>query len=158
MGADIEVEVTGRTMRRAGRRAARARERARRDHVIAGDEIPNVQDEIPALAVAAAFADGVTEVRDAAELAVKESNRIGALHQELSELGLAVETRADGLVIRGGQPRAALLKSHGDHRIAMAAAVAANAIDGESTVRGWQAVSSSYPEFADDLARVTGAR
>ena len=95
-----------------------------------------MQDEVPALAVAAAFADGVTEVRDAAELAVKESNRIGAVHQELSELGLAVETRADGLVIRGGQPRAALLKSHGDHRIAMAAAVAANAIDGESTVRG----------------------
>jgi 3-phosphoshikimate 1-carboxyvinyltransferase len=60
-------------------------------------------------------------------------------------------------VIRGGRPRAALLKSHGDHRIAMAAAIAANAIDGESTVRGWQAVSSSYPEFADDLARVTAA-
>jgi len=122
---------------------------------IEADEIPNVQDEIPALAVAAAFADGVTEVRGAAELALKESNRIGALHQELSELGLAVETRADGLVIRGGQPRAALVKSHGDHRIAMALAVAANAIDGESTVRGWQAVSSSYPEFADDFARLT---
>src|SRR6185295_13222406 len=69
---------------------------------IVGDEIPNVQDEIPALAIAAAFADGVTEVRDAAELALKESNRIGALHQELSELGLAVEARTDGLVIRGG--------------------------------------------------------
>lgn len=122
---------------------------------IEADEIPNVQDEIPALAVAAAFADGVTEVRGAAELALKESNRIGALHQELSELGLAVETRTDGLVIRGGQPRAALVKSHGDHRIAMALAVAANAIDGESTVRGWQAVSSSYPEFADDFARLT---
>jgi 3-phosphoshikimate 1-carboxyvinyltransferase len=126
--------------------------------VIEGDEIPNVQDEIPALAVAAAFADGVTEVRNAEELAAKESNRIGALHQELSELGLAVEARADGLVIRGGRPRATSLKSHGDHRIAMAAAVAANAIDGESTVGGWQAVSSSYPEFADDFARVTGAR
>ena len=116
-----------------------------------------LNNEIPALAVAAAFADGVTEVRDAAELSVKESNRIGALHQELSELGLAVEARSDGLVIRGGQPRAALLKSHGDHRIAMAAAVAANAIDGESTVRGWQAVSVSYPGFAEDLAQVTGA-
>ena len=61
---------------------------------IAGDEIPNVQDEIPALAVAAAFADGVTEVRDAAELAVKESNRIGALHQELSEIGPRGRDRA----------------------------------------------------------------
>jgi len=124
---------------------------------IEGDEIPNVQDEIPALAIAAAFADGVTEVRDAAELAVKETNRIAALHQELSELGLAVETRADGLIIRGGSPHAALVKSHGDHRIAMALAVAANAIDGESTIRGWQAVSSSYPSFADDFVRLTGA-
>ena len=115
-----------------------------------------MQDEVPALAVAAAFADGVTEIRDAAELSVKESNRIGTLHQELTQLGLAVEPRADGLSVRGGIPRPALLKSHGDHRIAMAAAVAANAIDGASTVRGWRAVDSSYPEFADDLATLTG--
>jgi 3-phosphoshikimate 1-carboxyvinyltransferase len=114
-----------------------------------------VQDEVPALAIAAAFADGVTEIRDAAELAVKESNRIGTLQQELTQLGLAVEARRDGLQIRGGVPRAARLKSHGDHRIAMAAAIAAHAIDGESTVRGWQAVGSSYPEFADDLAALT---
>jgi len=155
MGADIEIEPTG---ERCGEPVGDLRVRAAALHAttIGGDEIPNLQDEIPALAVAAAFADGVTEVRDAAELALKESNRIGALHQELSELGLAVEARRDGLVIRGGQPRAALLKSHGDHRIAMAAAVAANAIDGESTVRGWQAVSVSYPGFADDLASVTG--
>ena len=123
--------------------------------MIAGAEIPNVQDEVPALAIAAAFADGVTEIRDAAELAVKESNRIGTLHQELTQLGLAVEPRADGLSIRGGVPRARPLKSHGDHRIAMAAAIAANAIDGESTVRGWKAVGSSYPEFAADLAALT---
>jgi 3-phosphoshikimate 1-carboxyvinyltransferase len=107
------------------------------------------------LAVAAAFADGVTDIRDAAELVVKESNRIGALHQELTELGVGVEPRADGLSIRGGRPRAARLKSHGDHRIAMAAAVAANAVDGESTVAGWRAVESSYPEFAEHLARLT---
>jgi 3-phosphoshikimate 1-carboxyvinyltransferase len=156
MGANIELELTG---ERCGEPVGELRVRAGAlvATTIEGDEIPNVQDEIPALAIAAAFADGVTEVRDAAELALKESNRIGALHQELSELGLAVETRSDGLVIRGGQPRAALLKSHGDHRMAMALAVAANAIDGQSTVRGWQAVSSSYPEFADDLARLTSA-
>ncbi len=156
MGANIEIEQTE---ERCGEPVGEVRVRAGAlvATSIVGDEIPNVQDEIPALAIAAAFADGVTEVRDAAELALKESNRIGALHQELSEMGLAVEARPDGLVIRGGVPRATLLKSHGDHRIAMAAAVAANAIDGESTVRGWQAVSSSYPEFADDLARVTGA-
>jgi 3-phosphoshikimate 1-carboxyvinyltransferase len=124
---------------------------------IEGDEIPNVQDEVPALAIAAAFADGVTEIRDAAELAVKESNRIGTVEQELTQLGVGVEGRADGLVIRGGRPRPGTLKSHGDHRIAMAAAVAANALDGASTVRGWRAVASSYPEFATDLAQVTGS-
>jgi len=113
-------------------------------------------DEVPALAIAAAFADGVTEIHDAAELRVKESDRIGALAQELSQLGVRVEERPDGLRIHGGRPRAGLLKSHGDHRVAMAAAVAAIACDGESTVRGWQAVAASYPGFTDDLATLTG--
>ena len=112
-------------------------------------------DEIPALAVAAAFADGVTEITGAGELRVKESDRIGTLEQELSQLGVAVEGRPDGLTIRGGRPRAAELKSHGDHRVAMAAAVAAIACDGQSTVRGWRAVASSYPGFADDLTGLT---
>jgi 3-phosphoshikimate 1-carboxyvinyltransferase len=123
---------------------------------IAGDEIPWVIDEIPALAVAAAFAAGTTEVTDAAELRVKESDRIGTVAQELSQLGIAVETKDDGLVITGGAPHGGLLKSHGDHRIAMAAAIAANACEGDSTVRGWRAVASSYPGFAADLAAVTG--
>jgi 3-phosphoshikimate 1-carboxyvinyltransferase len=114
-------------------------------------------DEIPALAVAAAFAEGETEIRDAAELRVKESDRIGTLAQELSQLGVGVEARPDGLVIRGGRPQAAHLKSHGDHRVAMAAAVAAIGCTGGSTVRGWGAVAASYPGFADDLARLTGA-
>jgi len=127
-----------------------------RSTTIAGDEIPRVIDEIPALAVAAAFAEGVTEVADAAELRVKESDRIGTVAQELSQLGIAVETKADGLVITGGTPHGGLLKSHGDHRIAMAAAIAANACEGDSTVRGWRAVASSYPGFATDLASVTG--
>jgi 3-phosphoshikimate 1-carboxyvinyltransferase len=156
MGGDIEITPAG---ERCGEPVGdlRVRAGALTATTIEGDEIPNVQDEVPALAVAAAFADGVTEVRDAAELAVKESNRIGALHEELTQFGLAVEMRPDGLAIRGGQPRPALIRSHGDHRIAMAAAVAANAIDGESTVRGWNAIASSYPGFADDFARVTGS-
>ncbi|MGH8978778.1 MAG: 3-phosphoshikimate 1-carboxyvinyltransferase [Acidimicrobiia bacterium] len=154
MGADITVVATGeRCGEPTGELVVRAAALAAT--VIEGDEIPNVQDEVPALAIAAAFAEGITEVRDAAELAVKESNRIGTLHQELGQLGIAAEPRSDGLVIRGGTPRAALLKCHGDHRIAMAAAIAANAIDGASTVRGWKAVASSYPGFADDLASLT---
>jgi 3-phosphoshikimate 1-carboxyvinyltransferase len=114
-------------------------------------------DEVPALAVAAAFAEGVTEIRDAGELRVKESDRIGTLCQELSQLGVGVEARPEGLVIHGGRPKAALMKSHGDHRVAMAAAVAAVACEGESTVRGWGAVAASYPRFADDLAKLTGS-
>jgi 3-phosphoshikimate 1-carboxyvinyltransferase len=123
---------------------------------IGGAEVPRVIDEIPVLAVAAAFADGVTEINDVAELVVKESDRIATIQQELSQFGVGVESRADGLTIRGGRPRAATLKSHGDHRIAMAVAVAANAADGESTVRGWQSVRVSYAGFADDLAALTG--
>ena len=154
MGGDISVELAG---ERCGEPVGNIRVQASAlvATTIEGDEIPNVQDEVPALAVAAAFADGVTEVRDASELAVKESNRITTLQQMLTGLGLAVESRADGLVIRGGHPRAARLQSLGDHRIAMAAAVAANAVDGASTVSGWPAVASSYPEFADELARLT---
>ena len=155
MGAQIDIrqmsEVCGEPV---GELAVRSADLT--GTTIGGEEIPNVQDEIPALAVAAAFADGVTDIRDAAELAVKESNRIGTLQQELTQLGIAVEARSDGLLIRGGRPRASLLKSHGDHRIAMAAAVAANAVDGETTVRGWRAVASSYPEFAVHFEQLIG--
>ena len=86
---------------------------------------------------------------------MKESDRIGAMQQELAQLGVGVETTADGLAIRGGQPRPAMFKSHGDHRIAMAAAVAANAIDGRvARSAAGRRSSSSYPEFADDLGTV----
>jgi 3-phosphoshikimate 1-carboxyvinyltransferase len=112
-------------------------------------------DEVPALVVAGAFAEGTTEVRDAAELRVKESDRIATLEHELTELGVEVEAEPDGMVVHGGSPRAADLRSHGDHRIAMAAAVAANALHGSSTIRGFGAVASSYPEFPTHLAQLT---
>jgi 3-phosphoshikimate 1-carboxyvinyltransferase len=154
MGANITMTVTG---EQCGEPVGELHIVASplRGTEIAGAEIPNVIDEIPALAVAAAFADGVTDIRDAAELVVKESNRIGTLRAELDALGVGAEARADGLTIRGGRPSAGAFKSHGDHRIAMALAVAANALGAESTVSGWPAVESSYPEFANDLARVT---
>ena len=154
MGADVEVVVKE---ERGGEPVGDIRAAAGplRATTMSGEEIPRVIDEIPALAVAAAFAAGTTEVADAAELRVKESDRIGTIAQELSQLGVAVEPKADGLVVAGGRPHGALLKSHGDHRIAMAAAIAANACDGPSTVRGWRAVASSYPGFAADLASVT---
>jgi 3-phosphoshikimate 1-carboxyvinyltransferase len=113
-------------------------------------------DEIPALVVAGAFAEGATEIRDAAELRVKESDRIATLEQELTELGVTVEAAPDGLTVHGGALRPALLQSHGDHRVAMAAAIAANAVAGRSIVRGLGAVESSYPEFPEHLASLAG--
>ena len=151
----------GERVRRAGRRARacgqRARCTARRSPATRSR---TCMDEIPVLAVAAAFADGVTEIRDAAELRVKESNRIGTVAPGArASSASAVETRADGSSIRGGDPRPGRLKSHGDHRIAMAAAVAANAIDGEiDRARAGRRSRRRIPEFAADLARSsTGA-
>ena len=106
------------------------------------------------LAIAAAFADGETVIHDAAELTVKESNRIGTIEQELTQLGIRVEARRDGWVIQGGRPSGTMLKSHGDHRIAMAAAVAGLGASGSTTVRGFGATAVSYPGFAADLASV----
>ncbi len=154
MGASVEVaerEV------RLGEPVGDLRVRAAplRATTIEGDEIPALLDEIPALAIAAAFAEGVTSIRNAEELVVKESNRIGTIHQELTQLGVGCEALPDGLIIRGGSPQPTNLKSHGDHRIAMAGAIAANALDGATTVRGWRAVASSYPEFHEHLAVLT---
>jgi 3-phosphoshikimate 1-carboxyvinyltransferase len=115
-------------------------------------------DELPVLAVAGAFADGVTTIADAGELAVKESNRIAALEQELGRLGVGVETRPDGLVVRGGVPHGATTASHGDHRVALAAAVAGLAAAGETTVRDWPVVAISYPRFEADLASLLEPR
>ena len=153
MGARIEVTVTGEQVGEpVGDISITAAPLHGTD--IVGNE--SIIDELPVLAIAAAFAHGVTTVSGAAELAVKESNRIGTVEQELTQLGIGVEARSDGWVIHGGAPRGALLKSHGDHRIAMAAAVAGLAAEGETTVRGFGATAVSYPEFAVDLESVLG--
>ncbi len=152
MGADITVHPRG---ERLGEPVGDLEIVAAPLHGTVIECTESIVDEIPALVVAGAFADGATEVRDAAELRVKESDRIATLEQELTRLGLTVEARPDGLTVHGGAPRAAVMTSHGDHRIAIAAAVAANAIAGESTVGGFGAIESSYPEFPEHLASVT---
>ena len=124
---------------------------------IDGDLIVTSLDELPALAVAAAFAEGVTEIRDAEELRVKESDRIETTSAMLSAMGINVEQWHDGMRIVGGQPRGATVDSHGDHRLAMSAAVAALTADPESgptTIQRASAVEISYPGFWRDLDRL----
>ena len=124
---------------------------------VGGALIPNLLDEIPALAVAAACAHGRTVIRDAAELRVKETDRLAATASFLSAMGAQVEEREDGLVIEGGRPlRGAAVESRGDHRIAMAAAVAALAADAPTTIRGAGAVAVSFPGFWDELDGIVG--
>ena len=122
---------------------------------VGGDEVPGLQDEIPVLAVAAAVAEGTTTFTDAAELKVKETDRVATTTELLQALGARAEPRADGLVVHGtpGRLRPGVIRSHGDHRIAMAGAVAGLAAGtGEvTTVEGWEAVATSYPRFEEDL-------
>jgi 3-phosphoshikimate 1-carboxyvinyltransferase len=149
MGAEVEVAAKE---DRLGEPVGdvRVRAAALRGVDIAGSE--GIIDELPVLAVAAAFASGTTTITGAAELAVKESDRIATLAELLRALGVEVETRADGLDVHGGTPRGGAVASQGDHRIAMAGAVAGLAAAGETTVTGWEAVRVSYPGFATDLA------
>ena len=122
---------------------------------VGGDEVPGLIDEIPALAVAAAVAEGPTVFSGAAELRVKESDRVAALVAGLGALGSAVEARPDGLIVGGASVLGGgVVQSRGDHRIAMALAVAglAGMAGGEPTrIEGWDAVTTSYPEFEEDL-------
>ena len=121
---------------------------------VAGDEVPSLIDEIPVLAIAAALADGDTTFSDAAELRVKESDRIATTVEMLRGLGVGAESTDDGLVVSGswGRPlRGCTVLSYGDHRIAMAGAIAGLVADSPVTVCGWDATSTSYPGFEDDL-------
>jgi 3-phosphoshikimate 1-carboxyvinyltransferase len=111
-------------------------------------------DEVPALAVAATFATGTTEFRGAAELRVKESDRIATVSELVAAMGGGTEARPDGFIVRGGRPHRVNADSHGDHRIALAAAVAANATPGPSTIAGWSATRVSYPGFERDLEQL----
>ncbi len=117
---------------------------------IEGDDIPNVIDEIPILAVAGALADGRTVIKDAQELRVKESDRIKTMVTNLSLLGVKVQERDDGMIIDGGNPLSgAVVDSFGDHRVAMSMAVAGLFLcDGGSvTVQDTQNINTSFPDF-----------
>ncbi|MFQ5882672.1 MAG: 3-phosphoshikimate 1-carboxyvinyltransferase [Candidatus Methylomirabilales bacterium] len=132
----------------------RARLRVRSSHLSGvearGDLIPRLIDEIPVLAVAAACAEGKTIIRDAAELRVKESDRIRAIAHELSRMGIATEELQDGLIIHGGiSLQGACCESYGDHRMAMALTVAGLRADGETTVLDTACIQTSFPGFVE---------
>ncbi len=122
---------------------------------IQAEMVPTLIDEIPILAVAAALAHGKTVFRGVSELRHKESDRLATIASGLETLGVDVETWPDGLLIRGGCPfRNGRLTSHGDHRMAMAWAVASLAADGPCTVTDRDCVAVSYPGFWEDLDRL----
>ena len=157
MGADVRVrgqrDEGGEPVGDVTVRASRLR-----GVTIGGALIPRTIDELPVLAVAACLAEGETVIRDAAELRVKEVDRIAALARELGRLGAAVEPRPDGLAITGvARLRGGRVASDGDHRIAMAMAVAGLCADGPVTIEDPACIQTSFPEFEETLRGVTSA-
>jgi 3-phosphoshikimate 1-carboxyvinyltransferase len=125
--------------------------------VIEGPQIPLVIDELPMVAALGPYTEQGIEIRDAAELRVKESDRIAAVAENLRRMGATVEERPDGLRVQGrsaGKLHGAEIEPYGDHRIAMAFAVAALAADSPSLIRDADCAAVSYPTFFDDLERV----
>ena len=126
---------------------------------IGGDIIPNIIDELPVIAVAAALAEGTTIIRDAGELRVKETDRIFAVAENLRRMGVEVEEQYDGMTIHGAETlRGAHIDSFGDHRIAMAFAIAGLFAEGETVVEGVECVDTSYPGFENELKRFMSSR
>ena len=123
---------------------------------IGGCIIPRIIDEIPLIALAGSLATGTTTIREAEELRVKESDRIGATVKELSKLGADMEELPDGMVIHGGRElKGGECHSHHDHRLAMTLGIAGLVAQGETVIHGAEAVDASYPGFWQDLERLT---
>ncbi len=124
---------------------------------VSPEEVPDLIDEIPLLAVLGLFSRGVTMVRGAAELRHKESDRLAGIAAMAASLGGEVELFDDGFAIQGPQElRPGTVDPMGDHRIAMSAAVAAAGIRGDVAVRGFECARVSYPDFAEDFRRLGG--
>ena len=123
---------------------------------VGGNIIPTLIDEIPMIAVAAAFAEGTTVIKDAAELKVKESNRIDTVVTGLKAMGCDIEATEDGMIIHGGNAlHGAVIDSKKDHRIAMSFAIGALAADGVTEIIDADCVNISYPGFYEDLERLS---
>lgn len=126
-----------------------------RSFEISGSLVPRLIDEIPVLAVLASQCDGVSSIRDAGELRVKESDRIELIAQNLKSMGGDVEVHEDGLKIGGPcKLKGGVVDCKGDHRIAMAFAVAGLIAEGDTVIRGAECIATSYPNFEEDLWRL----
>ena len=124
---------------------------------IGGAIIPRLIDELPVIAVAAAFAEGETVIRDAQELKVKESNRIASMVAELSKAGVDVEETDDGMIVRGGEkPHGASFETYKDHRIAMSLAILGLAAEDASRIDEPEVVAISYPDFFGTIEKLGG--
>ena len=126
--------------------------------VIKGDLIPRLIDEIPIIAVMASQAEGQTIIKDAAELRVKESNRIKTVVTELSKMGVEIEELPDGMIINGPTKLKGgmVLNSYGDHRIAMSLAIAGLLADQEIGIRESESIMTSFPDFQNILRKIRG--
>jgi 3-phosphoshikimate 1-carboxyvinyltransferase len=156
MGADIEVHADGAS---GGEPYGSVRVRHASLHGVDVDPagVATLIDEIPVLAIAASQAEGITTIRGAAELRVKESDRISALAGGLQSLGVEVEELRDGLVIEGPARLAGgRVDSFGDHRVAMSFAVAGLLAEDRVVIEGWSSVDTSFPGFLDVLGRAQG--
>lgn len=155
MGADITLENERET---AGEPVAdlRVKSSKLKACIIEGAIIPRLIDEIPILAVAACFAQGMTIIKDAEELRVKESDRLAVMATELNKMGAKITELPDGLEIIGGVTlKGSEMDSYTDHRIAMSLAIAGLNAEGKTTINRAQAASISYPTFVDTLIYIT---
>jgi 3-phosphoshikimate 1-carboxyvinyltransferase len=156
MGADIslsqEREIAGEPVANIRVKSAKLRGAG-----VGGNIIPRLVDEIPALGVAALFAQGTSRVSEAAELRVKETDRIATLSSELDRLGAIVEPHPDGMTIKGGSKlNGGYVKSYGDHRLAMSLAILGLLLPSgeELELEDYKCADVSYPGFWQDLARI----
>ncbi len=156
MGADIRLEEN-RTWGAEPVADVVVRSSRLRGAVVRGELIPRAIDELPLAALAGCLAEGETVIRDAAELVVKESDRVRTTAEGLRRLGAEVEERPDGLRVSGPQKlRGGVVSSYGDHRLAMMLAVAGALAEGETVIRNAGAVAVSYPLFWRDLEALSG--
>ncbi len=122
---------------------------------VQGQMVPAMIDEFPIFAVAATQADGMTVVKDAAELRLKESDRIQAVTEELTKLGAKIEAREDGFAVHGPcRLKGTIVNGRGDHRLAMSLAVAGLVAEGETMIEGWEIINESFPDFPLVLKRL----